>query len=133
MKNKTNQDHLLPPQNWSQFFDQLSSNTWKKHISAEIIDPKIGNKKLIHNAPLVAIVYDHLAKGGDLIIKVGREDMPHTYTIDSTTAILVRQNFNSEIIKILVDNAAGKQTSINIQKSLLRKSHASFSNLVTIM
>lgn len=130
MKNQTNQDHFLPPRNWSQFFDQLSNSVWGKHISVEIIDPKVGNKKMIHNAPLVTIVYDHLAKGGDLVIKVGRENMAHTYTIDSTTAILVRQDFNSEIIKILVNDIAGKQTSINIYKSLPRKLHTSFSNLV---
>jgi hypothetical protein len=138
MKNPTNPDHILPPRKWSVFFEQLSNSAWTQRISVEIIDPKAGAKKLIHNAPLVTIVYDHLTKGGDLVVKVGRVDMAHTYTIDSTTEILITQDFNSEIfnseiIKILVNNAAGKQTSINIQKSLPQKSHISLRNLVLMM
>jgi Family of unknown function (DUF5335) len=134
MISETTKSHLLSPQKWGKFFNQLSGGVCTQRISIEVIDPKVGATRLIHNAPLVAMIYNCPAKGGNLVIKVGRKDMAYTYTIDSTTEISVEPDFNPGIIKILVNNEAEKQTLIEIQEqeSLPGELHTSFNDLAML-
>jgi hypothetical protein len=135
MIDEATKSHFLLTSKWDEFFDQLSGNACTQRISVAVIDPNIGTKKLIHDAPLVTMIYDCPTWGGNLLIKVGREDMAYTYTIDAATEISVRPEFDPEIIKMLVNNAAGQQISIKLQEqeSLPQELHRSLHNLAILI
>ncbi len=52
----------VPQERWGEFFDQFSDGNRGRHISIEIMNSELGDKELIQNAPLMAIVYDRPGK-----------------------------------------------------------------------
>ncbi|MEG4319458.1 MULTISPECIES: DUF5335 family protein [unclassified Microcoleus] len=70
---------------------------------------------MIHEAPLMAMIYDRPGKGDDLVIEVGKDQVTYAHTIDSPTEVLTGQNSNGVVIALRISDAAGTQTSIELQ------------------
>ena len=100
---------------WGEFFDQFSESNRGRRISIEIIDPELGDEELIKNAPLLAIVYDRLGKGDDLVIEVGQKEVNYAHTVDSPTEVSTGENSIGEILAIWVADASGRKTLIQLQ------------------
>ncbi|MEG4497696.1 DUF5335 family protein [Microcoleus sp. F10-C6] len=115
MTNKIEINKSVPRERWGEFFDQFSDGNRGRHISIEIINSELGDAELIKNAPLMAMVYDRPGKGDDLVIEVSKDVVTYARTIDSPTEILTGQDSNGVMIAVRISDAAGRQTSIDLQ------------------
>lgn len=107
----------VPQERWTEFFDQFSDGNRGRLLSIRINNSELGDRELIQNAPLMALVYDRPGKGNDLVIEVGQHEVTYAHTIDAPTQVLTGQDANGEIIAIRIMDAAEAQTLITLQEN----------------
>jgi Family of unknown function (DUF5335) len=117
MTNTIDISKSVPREQWDKFFDRFSESNRGRHISIEIIDSELGDKELIQNAPLLAMIYDRPGKGDNLAIEVGIDEMTYGHTVDSPTGVATGQNLNGEIIAIQIADSAGRKILVKLQAS----------------
>ncbi len=86
-----------------------------RHISIEMLGGELGDAELIHNAPLMAMIYDRLGKGDDLVIEVGRDEVTYAHTVDSPTEVLTGQDSNGLMLAVWISDAAGTKTLVKLK------------------
>jgi hypothetical protein len=115
MANKIKINKSVPHERWSEFFDQFSDGNRGRRILIKSLDLELGDEELIHDAPLMAMIYDHPGKGDDLVIEVGQDEVTYAHTIDSPTEVLTGQDSNGVVLAVCISNAAGTKTLIELQ------------------
>jgi hypothetical protein len=115
--NKIDVTKSVPTEQWEQFFDQFSTSSRGRHIAIEIIDPELGDRELIKNAPLLAMIYDRPNKGNSLAIEVGKEQMSYGHSIEAPTEIVTGENSTGEIMAIWIAESTGRKTLVKMQAS----------------
>jgi Family of unknown function (DUF5335) len=115
MLNKIELTKSVPQERWGEFFDQFSDGNRGRHISIEIITPKLGNEELIQNTPLMAMVYDRPGKGNNLVIETGKNEVTYAHTVDSPTEVLTGQSESGRMLAVWIRDAAGAQTLVKLQ------------------
>ncbi len=115
MINKIEISKSLLRERWGEFFDPFSNGNRGRRISIKIIDSELGDAELIQNAPLMAMIYDRLGKGDDLVIEVGRDEVTYAHTIDSPTEVLTGQDSNGLMLAVWISDAAGTKTLVKLQ------------------
>lgn len=115
MTNTIDISKSVPREQWDKFFDRFSESNRGRHISIKIIDSELGDKELIQNAPLLAMIYDRPGKGDNLAIEVGIDKMTYGHTVDSPTGVETGQNSNGEIIALQIADSAGRKILVKLQ------------------
>jgi Family of unknown function (DUF5335) len=105
----------VPRDRWSEFFDLFSNGNRGRYISVEVISADFGDRELIKNAPLMAMIYDRAGKGDDLAIEVGKDEVTYAHTVDAPTEVLTGQNSDGLMMAIQIADAAGTKTLIKLQ------------------
>ncbi len=114
MTSKIDINKSIPRERWGEFFDQFSDGNRGRHISIEIINSELGDEELIQNAPLMAMVYDPVGKGDDLVIETGKDEVNYAHTVDSPTEVLTGQDSNGLMLAVSIADAAGTKTLIKL-------------------
>ncbi len=114
MTSKIDINKSIPRARWGEFFDQFSDGNRGRHISIEIINSELGDEELIQNAPLMAMVYDPVGKGDDLVIETGKDEVNYAHTVDSPTEVLTGQDSNGLMLAVSIADAAGTKTLIKL-------------------
>jgi Family of unknown function (DUF5335) len=96
MVNTIDINKTLPRERWGEFFDQCSD----------------GNRGLIEEAPLMAMIYDPPHKGDDLVIEIGRDEVNYAHTVVSPVEVFTGQDSNGKLVMVSIQDAAGLQTLI---------------------
>jgi hypothetical protein len=115
MQNKIELTKSVPQERWGEFFDQFSDGNRGRHISIEVITPELGDEELIQNVPLMAMVYDRLGKGNDLVIETGKEEVTYAHTVNSPTEVLTGQSESGRMMAVSISDAAGTKTLVKLQ------------------
>jgi hypothetical protein len=115
MASKIDINKSIPQEQWGEFFDQFSDGNRGRHISIKSIDSEFGDGELIHEAPLMAMIYDRPEKGDDLVIEVGQNEVTYAHTVDSPTEVLTGQDSNGLMLAVWISDAAGAKTLVELQ------------------
>jgi Family of unknown function (DUF5335) len=115
MQNTIELTKSVPQERWGEFFDQFSDGNQGRHISIlilrgsanEVITDEFGDEELIQNAPLMAMVYDRLGKGNDLVIETGKDEVTYAHTVDAPTEVFTGQSESGWMMAVSISDAAG--------------------------
>jgi uncharacterized protein YuzE len=105
----------VPQDRWIEFFDMFSSGNRGRQITIEAISQELGDEELIEDAFLMAIVYDPVGKGNDLVIETGRAQVSYAHTIDAPTEVWIGQDENGVVLAIRVVDAQGETTILTLK------------------
>jgi hypothetical protein len=100
---------------WGEFFDQFSDGNRGRHVSIEVIFAGLVNEVLVKKAPLMAIVYDPPAKGDNLTIEVGEDEVDYAHTVNSPVEVLTGQDSNGKMVSISVKDTDARITIIEFK------------------
>jgi hypothetical protein len=117
MESKIAINKSVPRERWGEFFDQFSDGNRGRHIFIEIIDSELGDEELVHDAPLMAIIYDRPGKGDDLVIEVGKDQVFYAHTVNAPTEVLTAHNSLGEIVAIYISDVSETRTLIKLKTS----------------
>jgi hypothetical protein len=105
----------IPSERWVEFFDMFSNGNRGRLIAVEIVDLDLGDQTLISNAPLMAMVYDPVGKGNDLVIETGRDTVSYGHTIDAPTEVWTGQDSSGVVQALKILDAQGRQTLVRLE------------------
>jgi len=106
---------LIPSEKWGVFFDEFSTNHRGRSISIEVIDAESGDQEVVHNAPLLAVIYDRPGKGDNVMIEVGQDEVVYAHTIAGPAEVLTRHNPEGVLTAVLIADGVGAKTLLQFQ------------------
>jgi Family of unknown function (DUF5335) len=105
----------VPRERWAEFFDIFSNGNRGRYISVELISSEFGDKELINNAPLMAMVYDKSDEANNLEIEVRKDEVTYAHTVDAPTEVLTGQNSDGVMMAVQIADTMGTKTLIKLQ------------------
>lgn len=105
----------IPQDRWVEFFDLFSNSNRGRRLTIGLLDQTLGSQELIRDAQLLAIVYDPVNKGNDLVIETGQEQVSYAHTIDAPTEVWTGQDETGVVLAVRVSDATGNQTFLQFQ------------------
>jgi hypothetical protein len=99
------------------FFDRFSTINYKRHISIKVVDSDFGDRELVKNAPLLAMIYDRHNNGDNLAIEVDKDETIYGYSIDTPTQIFTGETSKGETMAIWINDAARRKILLKLQAS----------------
>jgi len=100
---------------------QIQSDQWLEHLSLfsngnkgreatiKLLSPDEGDYLLAENIPLMAVDYDPVGKGNDLVITVGQDSIEATHTVQAPVELLEMYNENGQVVSLeIVDQNTNK-------------------------
>ena len=100
---------LITAEEWGDFLVIFSNDTRGRAVIIQVIDPVSGDAGEVARGPLLAIDYDPIGKGNDIIVSLGTEEIENSHTIEAPEELWRAQHNNGEIIALeIIDQNGGK-------------------------
>jgi hypothetical protein len=101
----------LPREEWGAILSTLSKENRGHPIGAEVIGEDIGDQMLF-SGPLMAIDYDPVGKGDDIVITAGEVAFGHV--IRSPSEIWIARDVNGRIVSLEIASLDGLRTIVSL-------------------
>jgi hypothetical protein len=82
---------------WSDFFVTFSNGNCGRMLTIEVFDSQSGTSGQAKQGILLAVDYDAVGKGNDIMITTGVDEIDHTHTIEAPVELSKAQDDNGEI------------------------------------
>ena len=109
------QTKKVEQENWLEFFSIFSNGNRGRLIAIEVEDMTSGDQPIADALPLLAIDYDPVNKGDDLVVTTGKEEVDYSHTISAPAEVWEAQDDNGEVIALEVINGDGARTIITFK------------------
>ena len=103
---KLEQDH------WAEYLSMFTNGNRGRMIAIEVEGGEMGSQTLTDAMPLLAIDYDSVNKGDDLVITMGLDKIDFTHTIIDPVEIWELQDDNGKVVSMEVNNRKGEKNII---------------------
>jgi hypothetical protein len=99
----------IPNEDWSDFFITFSNDTRGRMVSIQVIDPVSGDAGEVAQGKLLAVDYDPVDKGNDIIVSLGTEEIDATHSVAAPVELWKAQLDTGEISALeIIDQNNGK-------------------------
>lgn len=82
---------------WKDFFVTFSGGNHGRRLSLEVIDPESGNTEQVEQGKLMAMDYDPVGKGNDIVVTTGDSEVDYTHTIKAPVEVWKAAEDSGEI------------------------------------
>ena len=104
----------IPQEQWLAFFDHLTKSYKGCSLAIEVTDEDIGDENLVQQSPLASITYDPPAKGNDLMIAIGGDQVTYAHTVNAPKAVWVAKDISGQVVAIDILDHNGTQTILRL-------------------
>jgi hypothetical protein len=87
----------IPQADWQDFFVTFSNGNRGRGLSLEVFDNETGDQPAANQGPLMAVDYDPVGKGNDIVVTTGTEEIDYSHTIKAPVELWQAQNDNGEV------------------------------------
>jgi hypothetical protein len=99
----------IPNEEWSNFLTTFSNDTRGRLVSVQVIDPVSGDAGEVAQGKLLAVDYDPMEKGNDMVVSLGTEDIDVTHSVAAPVELWKAQLDTGEISALeIIDQNNGK-------------------------
>jgi hypothetical protein len=107
----------VPQEDWKEFFVTFSNGNRGRMLSLEIFDTESGDVGSRKQGKLMAVDYDPVGKGNDIVVTTGVDVIDYSHTIGAPVEVWKAQHENGEIGALeIIDQNNGK-TIITLEPS----------------
>lgn len=82
---------------WPDFFVLFTNGNRGRALTLEVFDAESGSTGQARQGPLMAIDYDSIGKGNDIVITTGTDDIDYSHTIQGPVEVWQQQRDNGEV------------------------------------
>ena len=100
---------------WLSYLGMFSKGNRGRMITIEVEDMVIGDQALTERMPLLAIDYDPVNKGDDLVVSTGVDAVNYSHTISAPDQIFELQDDNGKVVSLEVIDRNGARTIIGFK------------------
>jgi hypothetical protein len=97
---------------WPEFFVAFSNANQSRLIAITVDDPGLGRSCLNDGVPLLALDYDPVDKGDDLVVSIGRESVEATHVIRSPTDVAELRDEQGTVTGLEIMDQGGATTRL---------------------
>jgi hypothetical protein len=88
---------LIPREEWRDFLVTLSNGNRGRMLSLEVLDSESGDSGQAKQGKLMAVDYDPVDKGNDIVVTAGVDEIDYTHTIIAPVEIWKAQQDSGEV------------------------------------
>lgn len=91
---------------WQEFFVLFTNSNRHRGLTIEVIDPQGGTTGQARQGPLMAIDYDPVGKGNDIVVTTGANEIDYSHTIPAPVEVWQEQHDTGQVgaLKIVGQN-----------------------------
>ena len=82
---------------WQEFFVLFSNGNRNRTLTIEVIDPQGGTSGQARQGPLMAIDYDPVGKGNDIVVSTGTSEIDYSHTIQAPVEVWQEQHDDGQV------------------------------------
>lgn len=105
----------IPSGEWSDFFTTFSNDTRGRPISIQVLDVESGDTGVVAKGNLLAVDYDPVKKGNDIIITIGSDKIDASHTINAPVELWRAQRDSGEINALEIIDQNNDKTILIIE------------------
>ena len=87
---------------WPEFFILFSNGNRNRQLTIEVIDSESGTTGQARQGPLMAIDYDPVGKGNDIVISTGTHKLDYAHTIQAPVEVWQEQLESGEVAALQI-------------------------------
>jgi hypothetical protein len=105
----------LSRDDWMSFFASFSNGNRGRSIGLEMLDPESGASELIKHGKLLAVDYDQVGKGDDIVVTVGIEEIEYSHTIAAPVEVWSAETESGEAAALEIIDQGGVKTILSLE------------------
>ena len=87
----------IPQDQWQDFLVTFSNGNRGRALSLEVFDTESGDQPAAKQGPLMAVDYDPVGKGNDIVVTTGVDEIDYSHTIQAPVELWQAQHDNGEV------------------------------------
>ena len=105
----------IPRDQWQDFFVSFSNGNQGRKLSIEVFDQEAGDLSARQQGPLMAVDYDPIGKGNDIVVTTGTAEVDYSHTIAAPAKVWKAQQDDGQIgaLEIIDQNDTKTILSLN--------------------
>lgn len=105
----------IPNEEWSGFLTTFSNDTRGREVSIQTIDTGTGDAGVTGQGKLVAVDYDPVSKGNDIVVSLGAAEIEATHAVAAPVELWKAQRDSGEIMAIEIIDQNNGRTILSIE------------------
>jgi hypothetical protein len=87
----------VPREDWKDFFVTFSNGNRGRVLSLEVLDSEFGDSGQVKQGNLLAVDYDPVGKGNDIVVTTGVDEVDYSHTIEAPVEVWKAQHESGEV------------------------------------
>jgi hypothetical protein len=104
----------VPQEDWKEFFVTFSNGNRGRMLSLEIFDTESGDVGSRKQGKLMAVDYDPVGKGNDIVVTTGVDEIDYSHTIQAPVELWQAQHDNGEVSALEVIDQNNVKTILSL-------------------
>ena len=107
----------IPRDQWKDFFVTFSRGNSGRLLSIEIFDVESGDLGAKNQGKLMAVDYDPVGKGNDIVVTTGVNEIGYSHTINAPTEVWKAQHENGEVSALEIVDQNNVKTILSLKSN----------------
>ena len=105
----------VPRDQWKDFFVSFSNGNQGRQLSVEVFDQQSGDLSAQKQGPLMAVDYDPIGKGNNIVVTTGTDEIDYSHSIQAPAKVWKAQHDDGSIgaLEIIDQNNTKTILSLN--------------------
>ena len=104
----------IPREQWKDFFVSFSNGNQGRMLSVEIFDQQAGDLSAKNQGPLMAVDFDPVGKGNDIVVTTGTNEVDYSHTIQAPTKVWKAQQDDGQIAALEIVDQNDTKTILSL-------------------
>ena len=100
---------------WKDFFVTFSNGNVGRLLTLEVFDSESGDTGQMNQGKLMAVDYDPVGKGNDIVVTTGEGEIDYTHTIQAPVEVWKAQQDNGEVAALEVIDQNDVKTILSLK------------------
>lgn len=105
----------VPQDQWPDFCVTFSNGNQGRELSLEVFDAESGDQAAVKQGPLMAIAYDPVGKGHDIVVTTGTDEIDYSHTIKAPVELWQAQHDNGEVAALEIVDQNNVKTILSFK------------------
>jgi hypothetical protein len=102
-------------EDWKDFFVTFSNGNRGRRLSLEVLDSESGDSGQAKQGKLLAVDYDPVDKGNDIVVTTGTDEVDYSHTIEAPVEVWKAQQDSGEVAALEVIDQNNVKTILTLK------------------
>jgi hypothetical protein len=105
----------IPREEWKDFFVTFSNGNRGRMLSLEVFDSESGDSRKVKQGKLLAVDYDPVDKGNDIVVTTGVDEIDYAHTMKAPVEVWKAQQDSGEVAALEIVDQNNLKTILSLK------------------